>query len=353
MRDRGDLVFLTATSLKAAMAAGECPVSANTEVFARFVLLFAALLPDDERRELVVAAAELGCSFLASAVRPQPENASGLVCVSEETEKTGSRLDRPRLALLPPSSHTDEWKPSAELVALVSSFLAATARSLSAQELASDHFRVGVASFIQGAEEDWNAAVTLVEDARSLGAEAAQLRNNVLRCTQELHAQIMEAVGWPEGPSSDRLLGTDQAMADELLEAGRLASAIEATSPSAELTEKWRNGISDRPSPGDILELAALAQAEAGAKRELQLFREAVGHYARNVDRIQLTSLLINISRAELGALLPDMRDSPWIIGGAILLRATIDAEGARLPRDLGSCCRSGKQTVGVPCCNS
>jgi hypothetical protein len=241
-------------------------------------------------------------------------------------------LTAPRLALSKFLAFPDEWKAPDELVEMISSFHAVADRSRLTRKLATDYFRDGVEPFIEGAKEAWRAGAALVEDARTTEAEVARLRSEVVTRTDELRAQAMRSVGWPKATAPTRTSMTDLIIASDLLDAGRLVTAIESTSPNPELIETWREGILDIPVPADIWRLVEMAQSENRAKQELQHFQRAIIEYARNADRLDLISLLMAMTADELVALVREMRNPPWTLGAAILLRAAIDSEGPGLP---------------------
>ncbi|MDO8985950.1 AAA family ATPase [Cypionkella sp.] len=326
----GDGVFLTSEGLARAVTDVTCPVEVESLWLARSIVLFAALLPKDERYLLLKTAKEFGCSPIAEAYFP--EIGAGVSGVDSRETKydviTSPRLRRPRL--LPPISvEIGSKSASPDVARQIEALKAAELAMMNCRLSAELALRIDPAIAIDGPSESWDVVTKAVADARDSAALFAELhtaridQRNCVIYGLEAKFGLLFTADCPEmGGSTDSLVVS-------LGELDALSMALDTLDPASPIFTTLRRNLVSPLTTEMLWDLVLLAHRDALAANARATFQDEVATYCVIASTAEIAAFLAGIDCQELRALLPGLIEPPWNVAGAILLRATLDVCGA------------------------
>ncbi|TIT02462.1 AAA family ATPase [Mesorhizobium sp.] len=333
-----DGIFLTAHTLRNARQAGPFPVTGPK--LARAITLFASLLPEAEGLDLLETALELGCSELAELglgsrneeepVGPMQQAAPEQVEAPTElpiNQPSRPRLERPSEPVIPriaPSS--DLQRQAVELGAIAS-------RSMRSSSHASKMVGFDPTVLIAAPDEQWADIVAAVDAARADRSALVETTSAVQDKLCSLRAAIEAAVGVKVAPNL--AVDAEQDLAGQLRTHEGLVLALEELKPSTSCLAKWRERATLPADRGSLDDLLGLAASEAAEREARSRFLVHVKDWAPSRSTADLAAFLHDSSAEELEIIVTDMTDDTWIVGGALLLRAAVDAARGTVPEGL------------------
>ncbi|WP_189394100.1 AAA family ATPase [Mesorhizobium sp. M1D.F.Ca.ET.183.01.1.1] len=330
--------FLTADILRQARQAGPFPVAGPK--LARAITLFASLLPAAEGLDLLETALELGCNELAELglgqrngeegqgprqqAAPQPAEAPSELPINHPSRPRLELPGEPVIPTIAPSS--DLQRQAVELDAVAS-------RSMRSSLHASEMLGFDPTVLIAAPDEEWANIVDAVDAARADRSALVETRS----AAQDKLCSLRAAIEGVVGVELALNLGVDaeQDIAAQLRTHEGLVLAFEELKPSASCLAKWREGASLPAGRRDLDHLLDLAASEAAEREARSRFLVQVKDWARSRSTADLAAFLHDSGAEELEIIVTDMTDDTWIVGGALLMRAAIDAAMARVPEGL------------------
>jgi hypothetical protein len=352
-----DAFYLTAATLRRAVATEPAPLPLDDLDIARIVLIFAGILPVEEAADLIEAAAELGVEHLRvsdgesaeqlghgagsdaelDATRVPPAPSAGDL-VSENAATLDPSPPAVTLAVRPTLAPVSEDRPSADAIS---------------SEAAAQVSRVELAIVTaEGAEADARAAgITLEGLLRGSEAEFAAHLDAIRRCRTEavrLEQVVGEAiefatrelalaadrlgspnVPWTGGPIVDAPSAVDLVKRADVI--GRLASRLagEAESGPVDL-----DGVSDLEGLTSLLRarLADIRRARAIAERARDFLEEVrVFMLSDAAATADASAWLRGLGPAEVGVIVSAFDADDWPLCAAAFARLAAEAAGEAL----------------------
>lgn len=326
----GDRRRLTAASLADALAEGTCPVEAADPWFARSVVLLSALLPKPERLALLEFAVETGCTPIADAyfAASDPGPPGALPAIEAMAERPDTR---PRL-VLPAPAEARAWSASPQVHRQVEALDAAEREYRERRRDAEAALGVEPDSILDASADVWQATIDAVERARAASVRRADLRKACEDWRSVLRSELLGKLGFPvaadRGPSGL----SPQALAAALVEIDIIRIAIEAMDPGAGLVAEWRAQVDAEPTTEALWDLVRATERDVADSKARTAFREEAAAYCAASPASEVAAFLTGLGGEGLAALLPRFVEAPWLVGGAILLRASLDRGGEGLP---------------------
>ncbi|MBS4011438.1 MAG: ATP-binding protein [Roseovarius sp.] len=326
----GPGLFLTSETLANAFAERTCPVERDSYWLARSIVLFASLLPENERRALLEKAIELGCSPIADAYFPNSclELAEIHPAKPEVEDTVEQKFRRPTLA--PPQSVARRDRSASPAVVLKVEALEEAERAMRDRrrdaELA---LRVDPAAAIDGPEGVWQAVVEAVADARDGIAHFKELEAACIDQQEGILEGLTTRFGWNFNAASQKSGISAGAAGLALTELDSLRAALDELDPASAVVARWRTQLSDAPATEALWDLVHLAERDAKEEEARKVFQDEVAAYCSGTSPADVTAFLAGLDFCELAALLPVLSEPPWIVAGAVLLRAMLDKRGA------------------------
>ncbi|RYG89383.1 MAG: ATP-binding protein [Alphaproteobacteria bacterium] len=327
-KPRDDLIkggrFLDPHSLRDAVARGDCPVALDSLDFARAILLFAGLLTAGEARELIGAAAELGCTLLEDKQTAEPVVVDERSIGKQHQAKVDNPVavavvEAPRLRPVEDTTWTS-GAVSKEIGEAIAAMIAAEDKAIKWREDAVTAFREGIEALLLAPDEQWNAAFDQASGARSAFKEADRTVDEA----RALLSSVYERIGVRLGCAVKPFDGTSD-LAAALERASRLEEALGAVDPSPARVQAWRQMVSLPVSEGDLTELIELAAGDCALRRSRQIFRKEIAAFASGRTSGEIADAIRSFGGAEAAALLDDNACNPWVVAGAVLVRIAID----------------------------
>lgn len=332
-KPRDDLIkgghFLDPISLRDALAKGDCPIAVDSLDFARSILLFAGLLPAEEARTLIGAAAELGCTLLAvEQTRPalevrRPKGKPRSADVG--TAVAGTVLQRPHLRPIRAAAPVS-GAVSKEIAEAIAALRASQVQASKMRGDALAAFDKGIEALLLAPKEEWDAAFDRASSARSAVAEAAVAVHDCRALLSSIHERIEERLNCAVQPFDDT-----PDLASALQRASQLEQALATVDPSPALIPTWRQTVVAPANEDDLAALIQRGADYAALRQSRQIFREEMAAFATGKSSAEIAKTLRQFGGAEAAALLEDNAGDPWVVGGAVLLRIAIDRADGEL----------------------
>ncbi|PZX00306.1 AAA+ ATPase superfamily predicted ATPase [Pseudomonas sp. 478] len=330
--------YLTRSILEKAYATGGCPVQSDSLEFARAVLLFASLLPDYERRELISGAVDLGCQVL----RQFTDQDSPVE--SYETEEAEDialtiipSIERPQLKTHNKDHNQKKWSPSREIEKLLAHQKDALENLNISKYTAIELFKEGAAPFIISTQERWELAIEAIEEARATQEKITTINSEIETARHNSWETILTTIGMDRPIDPIEIKYSENSVCD-ILELSQIKEAIIDLKPSGSSLDKWRAEAQQPPTISQLKKLIELSLLEEADDNERKTFRDQVFIYAKCVSPAEFTDFISSLNTESIGALVQILSTTPWVIGGAILLCGSIDASKGTIPNSVLDC---------------
>jgi hypothetical protein len=326
----GDGVFLTSEALAKAFTEGTCPVELDSPWLARSIVLFASLLPKDERCALLETAKEFGCLPIADAYFPE----FGLARMETNSVKperdiiVSPHLWRPRLTP-PPSVEPHDRSASLDVARKVEALKAAEQAMQDRRLNAERAMRIDAATAIDGVAENWEAVNEAVADARDAVAHFAELRAACIDQHKGILHGLAARFGWHVNTDYQEPDAPADTVGTALTDLDAVRAALDALDPAPTFVTNWRAHLTAPPTTEALWGLVLMAERNALEAKACAAFQGEVAAYSANASTAEVTAFLAGLDYPELGALLPGLTEPPWIVAGAVLFRAMLDRGGA------------------------
>jgi hypothetical protein len=313
-------------TLKKALGAGDCPVAHDDLWLSRSIVLFAALLPEENRLELMRTAVTLGCEPIAETYF------AGSAPASKRSESKPQlppdfqdieHLKRPKLSMI--ERVQPRWEASDAVRCQAETLLRAEQEMRESRNLAELMLRVDAATILDGPDDTWLSLVEAVSHARARAGHFQALRSQCEANNAVLVSDLRKRLGGslaPEIAVADDTVGA-LAMAMTDIDAARVS--LDATSPSPEVLNNWRASIVGLATPKALWDLVHAAEQDLANQHARSRFCDDVDDYCRRAATSEITAFLASLDSPALLAILMRLSTAPWAVAGAILLRVTLD----------------------------
>jgi hypothetical protein len=316
--------FLTTEVLEKALAQGNCPVPIDNIWLARSIVLFSALIPDEERHSLLALGSRKGCA-------PITEAYFGITDVQTERDQptdidtvTSGGPRRPRLSL-PPSTNETTRTPPQDVSRRITELVAAESRYLKAQQDARAALTIDPDDAIEGPYEKWNAVVLSVSTAREAILSYQTCFYNCIEYCRTARDELIERVGIPEAIFSTIDLSSVSSVCNAMACYGVLEGAVKAFELTTDEAELWREKIEAVTTIEELWSLIYMAERESAERVYRKSYESEAWDYFSSARAAEIAAYLTTLSEDEVAAILPGLTQPPWVVAGSILLRILID----------------------------
>lgn len=327
----GERKFIKAKNLLDGLANDDCPVHINSIELARPLLLFASLNTKNECIELITAAIDSGCTILEQYIKQKPEDTNSSPKEISIENKSTFTQPPPKLTAITYPTPQNEIETPYQVKKFITSLQKTESEYLTAKETASDLHKADITTLLEGSEERWQQYI----ETNNLARERYVALRSTREKLQELEQDFWESVFYSLGLDIEQWKYTTNHTEDSLSSIAKISTTLEKTTPPQNLFYKWLKN--SKPTEEQITikkleDFLTYCEKENRRKASWLNFRTELVEYSGNVTHLELSNLISSWCSDSLGAILDDFLDEKWVVGGAIIFRASLDASKGDAP---------------------